>query len=265
MPNDTVISTLSQHLQQQPGINALFLGGSHGTGLADAYSDLDFVLVAEDGATDAIASHWKDAVAATGEIILWWDRNLRPLLINAITADWTRIDVMILKPDQLGGQRQDALKVLFDPEGLFDGLQKQSQTAPPSKAHALYQFQEFIRILGLLPLSVGRKEYINGVMGVFHLRNLLVDLMIAETGAAHRGGALHLNRLITPEQKAVLEAMPPPVPDKEKMIAGHLAYAADYLPRARRLAQDWGVDWPERFEHVTWGMLFDKLALKRPY
>ena len=265
MLTQDVISTLTEHLRQQPEISALFLGGSHGTGLADAYSDLDFVLVAEEGASDAIAGHWKDAVAATGEIILWWDRNLRPLLINAITADWTRIDVMILKPDQLGTQRQDALKVLYDPNGLFDGLLPHSQTVPPSPAHALYQFQEFIRILGLLPLSVGRGEYINGVMGVFHLRNLLVDLMIAETGAAHRGGALHLNRLITPDQKVVLEHMPPPVPEKEAMIAGHMAYAADYLPRARRLAQDWGVEWPERFEQVTWAMLSEKLALESPY
>lgn len=265
MPSQDVIQVLSESLMSKPGVAALFLGGSHGTGLDDAYSDLDFVLVAEEGASDAIAGHWKEAVAETGEIILWWDRNLRPLLINAITADWTRIDVMILKPDQLGMQRQDALKVLFDPKDLYQGLKSESLTLPPSPAQALYQFQEFIRILGLLPLAVGREEYINGVLGVFHLRNLLVDLMIAETGAPHRGGALHLNRLITAEQKAVLEGMPPPVPEKDAMIAGHMAYAAAYLPLARRLAQDWNVDWPERFEQVTWDMLSDKLGLERPY
>lgn len=61
----------------------------------------------------------------------------------------------------------------------------------------IYQIEEFIRILCLLHLAAGRAEYINGVLGVYHLRNLLIDLMIEETNAPNRGGVLHLNRLIT--------------------------------------------------------------------
>lgn len=105
--------------------------------------------------------------------------------------------------------------------------------------------------MGLLPLAVGRKEYLNAVTGLFHLRNLLIDLLIEETGAPHRGGALHLNRLITQQQKALLAALPTAVSDEPSTIAANIAYAAAYLPRARKLAAARGIDWPERFEAVT--------------
>ncbi|MBM1813701.1 nucleotidyltransferase domain-containing protein [Pseudosulfitobacter pseudonitzschiae] len=265
MDHAGTIQTIADALRDRPDIRALFLSGSHANGMADDYSDIDFVLVADDGATDAIACHWRDAVAQTGEIVLWWDRTTVPVLINAITADWTRTDVIILKPDQLGAHSQRSLTPVFDHDNLYDGLATAPAAIVPNQKKALYQFQEFIRILGLLHLAVGRAEYINGVLGVYHLRNLLVDLMIEETGAPNRGGVLHLNRLITADQKAVLLALPAPVPEREAMIAAHLAYAKAYLPRARKRARQIGVDWPERFEAVTWEKLDQTLGIKRPY
>ena len=265
MEHREVIDTIAKSLRNAPPIRALFLSGSHGNGLADEYSDIDFVLVAKDGATDEVAELWRQAVSQTGEIVLWWDRTTRPILINAITEDWTRTDVVILKPDQLGSQTQSSLKPVFDHDAIFGGLAKTAENNGPNPARLKYQFEEFIRILGLLHLAVGREEYINGVLGVFHLRNLLVDLLIEETAAPTRGGVLHLNRLITDEQKKVLTSLPPAIPDRDAMISAHLAYARAYLPRARKLAQKWGVEWPERFETATWRQLSRTLAVERPY
>ena len=118
---------------------------------------------------------------------------------------------------------------------------------------------------GLLHLAVGREEYINGVLGVFHLRNLLVDLLIEETNAPNRGGILHLNRLISDDQKELLTALPPAIPNRDKMISAHLAYAKAYLPRARRLAAQWDVKWPKKFEAATWKRLNQSLSIDRPY
>jgi len=93
------------------------------------------------------------------------------------------------------------LKPLFDHDDIFKGLANVPETKAPNPARVRYQIEEFIRILGLLHLAAGREEYINGVLGVFHLRNLLLELLIEETAAPNRGGALHLNRLLTDEQK----------------------------------------------------------------
>ncbi len=265
MEHAEVTQTIAGALEDEPGITGLFLSGSYGNGLADAYSDIDFVLVAEEGACDRVAALWRGAVERTGEIVLWWDRRNVPVLINAITADWVRTDVVILKPEQMGGQVQSALKPLFDHTGIYDGLAAQVPERVPDAGAFLVQVEEFIRVLGLLHLAAGRGEYINGVLGVFHLRNLLVELMIAETNAPDRGGVLHLNRLITEEQKAVLLGLPPLVAERGAMIAAHLAYARAYLPRARRWAVAIGMDWPERFEAVTWEKLGNDLGVERGY
>ena len=265
MDHRDVIDTIAEALGHAPGIRGLFLSGSHGIGRADAYSDIDFTLVATDGATDEVAALWREAVARTGEIVLWWDRTTRPVLINAITADWTRTDVEILRPDQMAMRARSGLKPLFDHDAIFERLPEEAERTAPDPARIRRRFEEFIRVLGLLHLAAGREEYINGVLGVFHLRNLLVELLIEETAAPDRGGALHLNRLLTKEQKDLLTSLPPAVPERDAMIEAHLAYAAAYLPRARRLAPRWGTEWPERFEAATWDRLERALSVRRPY
>lgn len=265
MEHDEVIQAVKDATLDIPEIRALFLSGSYGNGLADEYSDIDFVLVANDGATDAIAEIWRNAIETTGDIVLWWDRINVPVLINAITEDWTRTDVIILKPNQMGAQTQSGLKVIFDHDGIFDELAKTAQNNGPNLPKFKYQIEEFIRVLGLLHLAAGRKEYINGVLGVFHLRNALVDLLVEETDAPNRGGILHLNRLITDEQKSLLTSLPPAIPDRESMISAHLAYAKAYLPRARKRALKLGLEWPERFEQATWNQLSKTLSIKCPY
>ncbi len=265
MTHAEIIETITEAVRNVPGIKALFLSGSYGNGLADAYSDIDFIMVTENGATDEFAEIWKDAISKTGEIVLWWDRTTVPVLINAITADWTRTDLIMLRSEQMRAHAQSTLKPLFDHDGVYDGLAKTARPPVPDPKRFKHQIEEFIRVLGLLHLAAGREEYINGVLGVFHLRSKLVDLLIEETAAPHRGGILHLNRLITDEQKAVMTALPPPVPARDAMIAAHLAYAAAYLPRARKRAAQLGVVWPERFEAVTWDKLSETLGIARPY
>ncbi|NRB18823.1 MAG: nucleotidyltransferase domain-containing protein [Rhodobacteraceae bacterium] len=265
MEHFEAIETITRSLRDNATIRAVFLSGSYSTGLADEYSDIDFLIVARDGATDAVSALCHKAISQTGEIVLWRDRTPRPVLINAITADWTRIDALILKATQMGGQTQDSLTPLFDYDGIFNALPATSKTQGPNPAKLKSQFEEFIKILGLLHLAAGRKEYINGMLGVFHLRNLLVELLIEETDAPNRGWVLHLNRLITDEQKALLASMPPAIPNRDAMITAHLAYAQAYLPRARKLALQWGVEWPERFEEVTWNQLRESMSIERPY
>ena len=260
-----VIQVITEAMQDTPGIRALFLSGSFGNGMADEYSDIDFILVANEGASDAVAQVWREAVSKTGNIVLWWDRSNSPLLINAITEDWTRTDVIILKPDQLKSQTQSNLKPLFDHDNMYESLPKAAQNAEPNRKKFKYEVENFIRILGLLHLAAGRREYINGTMGLFLLRKILLDLLVEETDAPNRGGVLHLNRLITEEQKELLMSLPPAIPNREAMISAHLAYAKAYLPRARQRAARLGVEWPEPFEAATWARLDETLSVQRPY
>lgn len=265
MKHSEVIQIIADTIRDVSGIRALFLSGSYGNGMADEYSDIDFVLVTEQGASDAVAGIWRDAVSKTGDIVLWWDRTNVPVLINAITEDWTRTDVIILKPDQMGSHTQSSLKPLFDHDNIYSDLAEIAPKRGPNMKKFRYQVEEFIRIIGLLHLAAGREEYINGMLGVFHLRNLLVDLLIEETDAPNRGGILHLNRLLSKEQQDILTSLPPAIPCRDTMISAHLAYAKAYLPRARLRAAHLGMEWPERFEAATWAQLSEALSVQRPY
>ncbi|WP_051231130.1 hypothetical protein [Kaistia adipata] len=260
----TAIRVIADALVAEPRIRALALSGSYGAGLEDAYSDLDFLVVADDGATDTVVALWRGAVAAVGEIVLWRDRQVKPSLVNAITAEWLRIDADFATPPEITRRTRDGLKILFDHDLLFGALPEAAAKPGPSPERLLWQIEEFLRILGLLPLAMGRAEYFNSVTGLLHLRTLIVDLLVEETAAPHRGGALHLNRLITAEQKQALAALPPLVAERDALIAAYLAYAALYLPRARRMAARLGVDWPERFERATWAHLRATLGIEPP-
>jgi hypothetical protein len=241
------------------------LSGSYGAALQDEYSDIDFLLATAGGASDEVAEIWHKAIRRIGEIVLWRDRQVGPALVNVITEAWLRIDVVILKPEQMAAHTKDKIRVLFDHGGIYERLSENAECPSPDLRRAGYQFEEFIRILGLLAIAAGREEYINGVTGVFHLRNLLVDPLVQETAAPYRGGALHLNRLITDEQKELLTSLPPAVATRGALIDAHLAYAQAYLPRARRLARAWGVEWPERFEAATWKQLHETLSIQPPH
>ncbi len=239
---------IAEALRDHPTVRALFLGGSHGNGLSDAYSDLDLVLVSEGGGSDELAALLKQAIAQTGQIVMWRDRTVTPVLINAITAPANRIDVLMYTPADVKGYAQDRLQTLFDHDDILASLPKTTLHCASDPKRMAYQFEEFIRILGLLPLAIGREEYINGVAGIFHLRNLLVELLIAETNASNRGGALQLNRLLTEEQRDLLISLPPPIATREGVIRAHKTYAAAYLHRARAYANQNAITWPEQFE-----------------
>jgi len=258
------IDAIAQALRRQDGVRALFLSGSYGAGLEDEYSDLDMVIVTRDAADDTAAELWKAAILDVEPLVLWRDRQSKPRLINAITESWLRIDAVILKPQETATLTKDSLRPLFDRDGLYEGLRDSAAADPPRRPRIGDQFEEFIRILGLLPVVVGRREYLNGVTGVFHLRRLLIDLMIEETDAPHRGGALHLRRLLSADQTAALSSLPVPQPTRDAVIEAHLAYAGAYIPRARRLARTWGATWPDRFEAATWRRLRETLQIERP-
>jgi len=264
MDHAAAIALVTRTMEAEEEVRALFLSGSHANGTADAFSDLDFVAVTRTGATDETAALCRRAVEKLGEIVLWRDRIVAPVLVNAVTEDWNRVDVLLLKPDQTGRQTRAMLRPLFDRDGIFDTLAEGQAHTPTPSPRLAYAIDEFLRILGLLHLVVGRGEWINGVTGWFLLRGLLMDLMIEDTAAPHRGGALHLNRLTTEPQRAALAALPTPRPERESLIDAHLAIAAVWRPLARRIAEARGIPWPAALEDATWRMLGERCGLARP-
>jgi hypothetical protein len=246
------ITAVAGLTERDPRVASLFLAGSYGAGCADAFSDVDFVAVAAHDDHAQVAALWRDVVHQVEPVVFWSERRGQGILLNAVTESWLRCDVVIVAPGDFGRRSKAGVKVLFDRAGLYAGLPDVLPPATPNPERVAGIINEFIRVMGLLPVGLGRGEYVLLVKGAALLRDLLCDLMLEACPLPDRGGALHLSRLLTPDQMAVLRGLPYPGPERDALIAAHTATAAVFLPIARDMASRLGVTWPGAFEAAMW-------------
>jgi Nucleotidyltransferase domain len=251
MTQDKLIERVQFEIARLSRVRALFLGGSHGRGSADAYSDIDLIAVADAEHHAEVAAAWRSLLESITHVVFWQERGRGPDLLNAITHEWLRCDMFISSPAAFASRARAAVRPLIDPQGLYDRLPATLDARQPDAARVTYLVNEFIRILGLLSVVAGRAEYVTAASGAGLLRDHLTALMLEESPVADRGGALHLSRLLPQPQMDVLQALPYPRPDRASVIEAHMAIARQFFPRARTLAAKLAIAWPEEFETAT--------------
>ncbi|MFT4163922.1 MAG: hypothetical protein QM650_01610 [Microlunatus sp.] len=153
---------------------------------------------------------------------------------------------------------------MYDPQGLSSRLAEPSPPRPPNPERIASVTVEFLRVLGLLPVVIGREEFVVGQSGVDLLRAILIDLMLEEVKVEDRGGSLHLNRLLSPERQRILTDLPPVQATCESVIAGHIACASAFLPLSRSLHNTCGLDWPQVLEDAMQRHLRARLSIEIP-
>lgn len=251
MLQDQIIQALSSALLNREDLRALFLVGSFGKGTADAYSDIDFLAIVEEGRKADFPSIWRTTLESITPVVFWNQRLIGGTLINAVTADWVRCDLVIPADNRLVEKSRDNVRVLIDRDGLYETLPPHLALKGPNTVRITFLINEFIRVLGLLSVGMGRGEYFLGTVGAGMLRDHLASLMVEETAIPDPGGALHLSRLLSPGQMQVLTSLPFPKPERTSIIEAHLATARAFMPRARALAAKLDIPWPQPFEEAT--------------
>lgn len=249
MNQAALIDRIKGALESDDRVRALFLSGSFGAGTADQFSDVDLLLVTDSGKQEEFVRAWPGILGGIAEVVFWQRPFPGVPLLNAITAEWLRCDLLVFDPNQLRIRSRDSLKVLLDRSNLHATVSADdAMKGAPSKLPAIVN--EFIRVFGLLPVAIGREEYAVGVTGAGLLRSSLMQLLLEENGVRD-AGALHLKRLLTREQMNILEKMPGVNADRQSVIDASVNCARIFLPRAQALAQKLGVPWPETFEAAT--------------
>lgn len=261
---DALIKSITVILSADPQIEAAWLSGSLGYDGGDAFSDVDIVALVTSRPVSDVSRQYAeraDEIAPSILVNLLFDKRV----LSVVTADWQRYDIAFVDPAAL--QRYDVMRMkeLFNRGNLRPPVQVPIAYTPPPET-VLRIIKEFLRVLGLFAVAVGREEWVTAQSGMEILRRLTIDLMLEENRLAptERGGALHLNRLLTPEQRGLLEALPPVSATRESAFAGNSAVAALFLPRARRLAEDIGVEWPSAFEAATRDSLKRRIGFSVP-
>jgi hypothetical protein len=92
---------------------------------------------------------------------------------------------------------------------------------------------------------------------------MLFNLLSEEVEVADKGGMLAWSRRLSEEQLGLLATIPPAAPTRQSIIDAHLACANAFLPRARRMAAKWEIEWPQAFEEATWNHLEREVGLSR--
>jgi predicted nucleotidyltransferase len=254
---------LREVLAADARVEAVWLAGSFGRGVGDAWSDIDVLAVVAQEDIAACLAEYGGARNPVGDTVLLM--SLFGRIVSAVRPDWERYDIVFLTPQELRGYDRAALRPL-----AVESLDAPAApTAPPSKpyqpsADALLDMaHEFLRILGLLPTAIERQEWLSGQEGVGLLRRGLIEMMIEANGVgrAQRGGAKRLSPYLTPEQRAAVEAVPAPSANRESLIAANLALAALFLPLAKETLARAGARWPQAFEDATRAHLARTLGL----
>lgn len=261
---DEFINRIRDTLEGDANVIGLFLGGSFGKGQADAYSDVDLVAVVARDDQVEFGRTWRQHLEAIAPVVFWNELQKEVRVINAITEEWQRIDLVLADEETFKNRSKDALRPLIDRQRLYDLLPATIPWPGPNKGYVSYLIKEFLRVFGLLAVVNGRREYLLSIAGVDLLRMMLFNLLSEEVERADKGGMLAWSRRLSAEQLSLLASIPPVAPTRESVVGAHLAAAVAFLPRARKLAERWDIEWPQAFEDATWKHLQREVGIARP-
>jgi hypothetical protein len=231
-------------------------------GQGDAYSDVDFQFLASDDATGDLAESWTELL----------ERIAPPAHVSpfpgaiggsVITPDWLHYDIAIHPVSAVDVATVEGMVPLFDKAGLLpDGpLPRPDRRREPF--YPEFAVHQFLYMLGNMVSVVGRNEPIPLTNGVMLVRDMcLVRLFLAENGwettREHAFGnpfpfTKRLRSYLDDEQNALLASLPPLTATIDAGIAGYVALARIFLPRARALAARTRATWPEAYERASVG------------
>lgn len=246
-----LLGWVTEQLRRDQRVRGLWITGSTARGTADAFSDLDLVAVVNDGGSPAGAflDAWLTAVRQAMPLVYHQVLDFGPtLVVNHIVGDdWLRFDLLVGPPGVLRGRSRRTAKLVFDHDGLDDTLPAEGAVTSPSADVVAKVVPEFLRVAALLPVALGREDYVVAASGSMLLRTMLIQLMVESVEVEDRGGALHLSTLLAPEHYRTLEALPPIAATRESAIDFQRSCLDAFLPLAQDLCRRTEVTWPDEF------------------
>lgn len=255
-----LLAQLTEALARDPRVRSAWLSGSFATGAGDAWSDVDVTVVVDKADIAACLGDCRTGALPLPATV--FSHIVHGRIFSAVTAAWNRFDLTFLTPAELAHQDGAGLAPL-----LGDPAARPPPRPPGPDADAAPRIErlvcEFLRVLGLAPVSFGRGEWIVGQQGVELLRGMLVELMLEENAVPRSArGAKRLNAFLSDEQRKELEGLVPPRAERQSLIDAQGEIGRLFLARGRPLAERLGAPWPAAFEAATHDYLRRELGLE---
>jgi hypothetical protein len=259
-PQRELIRRASQVLSADDRVIAAWLVGGFAVGIGDAFSDVDLQCSVHDEAAGELRESWTQVASQIAPVV-HAEPYRQVIGGTCITPDWLHFDIVFHPRSAVDPAGITGMVPLFDKAGDMPDqpVPRPDRTTAPFFPEAAVNM--FLYLLGNMVAVVGRDEVIPGTNGVIVTRDIaLVSLLLAERGISstreHAFGnpfpfTKRLRRYLTDEQNEVLESLPPLRTDWESIIGCYVALARAFLPRARRLADATGAEWPAAYEQAT--------------
>lgn len=129
---DAIIDALTARLRDLPSVRALWLGGSDATGRRDAYSDIDYCVIADDGSAGEVFAAAESALAAISPIEIGyrlpqcpWPHMEQAFYRLRDAGPHLLVDFCVLSANAppearfMERERHGQPQILFDPSGLL--------------------------------------------------------------------------------------------------------------------------------------------------
>jgi predicted nucleotidyltransferase len=254
-PNQqAVIDRFTAVCRAEARVVAAFLGGSHVTGTADVYSDLDLYLVAVDEAYDGLLAEREAFVALLGEPLFMEDFGIASCTFF-ILSDGTEGELWIGSESRFKTIHGGPIRVLVDRQDILTGASFPMHEADPVEQLEVlreqivlfwHEFSHFVKAMGRKQLwfAYGSLEVMRGMcVNLARLRHNFGDGYVGEEPY------FKVETIMPVEELAPLQETFCPL----EPVAMHRAASSIvrfYQEIAPPLAQKHGIAYPERLVNL---------------
>ncbi len=250
-------------LADDPRMRGVWLAGSFGRGDEDDLSDVDLWVAVDSAELDSVLADWPETSDRIADFVLRQQVGTLPIW-HQVTPTWLRLDVSFGTIEDVATRTRTGNRALHDPDSLTEQMAAHGEALQPDVDRVRGLTTEFIRVLGLLPVVVGRGEHVVGASGATLLRTMLVQLALEDVAVEDRGGALHLRALLPDERYQEIAGLPPVLATRDAVVEAHTAVAHIFIPLAESLAARCGIEFPADFYAVTRAHLVSRLGVELP-
>ncbi len=245
------LNALTDSVQQDSRLLAVWLEGSLGRSNADRYSDVDIhVLLSE----NELAAFRAQAEAWLGEIrpLVLFNTLFGGHMINAMTVEGLRLDLWAHSGEHFEVDLQ-TVQVLFEQLGALQAKAAVSTADREAAGQRLLSLiREFWRCITLLPAVLGRQERLVALQGLAVELGLVTEILVLASGAIRDRGVKNLNLFLPDHLRSELETLILPTSLTEQALAdAHLRLAQLVCREGRETASAFGFEYPEVLERTA--------------
>lgn len=232
-------------------ILAAWLEGSFANGTADRYSDIDIHLLVTEADKEEFQQELEPWLFDIQPLVLFKD-TFPGQMTTCITTAGLRLDVWVHAGNTIFLERTK-VQVLSATEGGIQFKETCRKKEPKDVSSTLNQhFNEFWRVLSILPTTLGREECIAGFMGTTFVVMSLTEVLIIGNGKQRDRGIKNINAFLPQAlTQEIEETLTMPSINRISIAKVHLRLAAIMQRYGPNIAEQNAVTYPFALEKAV--------------